>query len=464
MACAPSQVVLAISIKFPSRAWLQGPCKDRSNSHPSATGSEYGHSHKTTTATEVLQNSKLLDNKMTGLQQLDNLTPPQLARLDTQQLESSTLWQHWRSTVARIYPTWRHSRSTAVRDVSSMAAFTQHGRNNTSHVAAFAQHGSIHAARQHSRSMAAWQQAFTQHGSIHAAWQHLRSMGARIHPTAAFAQHGSIRAARQHSRNMAAFTQHGSIYAAWQQSRKIDSITLIDEFTFGFTYRDEDAGKNVTLTSNILALSSTNYFAPLEADHYDVPMRCESSHPLCGRLLVIEAEKVHGLHYLYNCSSWVDQMTPSTRPIYNIPDGIARVAATSLAQSGIPAKLEFMSEDNSRNFHLSDNWTMSFYMGGSFGWGLRAEGDAVKMAQMISRASIGVLAVMDQVNPRYKVTGSEPWQGVGLEVKWARVIALLVIVGGLQAIAAFPSILWWKKHPSPPCVSPATDEDHDHKM
>ncbi|KAF8469977.1 hypothetical protein BDZ91DRAFT_807062 [Kalaharituber pfeilii] len=105
---------------------------------------------------------------------------------------SRTVWQHSRSTAARIHP--------------RMAAFTQHdSKANLSHVAEDIPHGSIRAAWQHSHSMAEFTQhgseanlprvaAFTQRGTknIRAAWQHST-------------QYSSIRAARQHSRAMAAY-------------------------------------------------------------------------------------------------------------------------------------------------------------------------------------------------------------------------------------------------------------------
>ncbi|KAF8453564.1 RNase H-domain-containing protein [Kalaharituber pfeilii] len=119
-------------------------------------------------------NREITVQSKAGIWQLDSLTPPQLARLETRQSKSSTPWQHSRSMAASI--------------------------------------------------PAALQQAFTQHGSIHAVWQHLPGMVARIHFTwqhsrsmAVYTQYGTIHAVRQHSRSMAALTQHGSSHAVWQQ-------------------------------------------------------------------------------------------------------------------------------------------------------------------------------------------------------------------------------------------------------
>ncbi|KAF8462842.1 hypothetical protein BDZ91DRAFT_796868 [Kalaharituber pfeilii] len=201
-----------------ARLELLLPATDRSNSRASATGSEYGHSHKS-----------LSKAKKEIRQQLDNLTPPQLARLDTQQHESSTLWQHWRS----------------MQNTSHMAAFTQHGSKHSRSMAArihprsmavYSQHGSIYEhGSKHSRSMG----AFTQHGSIHAAWQQediphgsihaarqqvvlscsSRRGKAKLSYMAACAQHS-----HRHSNSMAAFTRHGSIYAAWQHLRSMVAL------------------------------------------------------------------------------------------------------------------------------------------------------------------------------------------------------------------------------------------------
>ncbi|KAF8453573.1 hypothetical protein BDZ91DRAFT_48571 [Kalaharituber pfeilii] len=182
-----------------------------------------------------------------------------------------------------------------------------------------------------------------------------------------------------------------------------------------FVYYD-DAGKTVNLTTDVAAFDSTNYFTPRGSDD---SMQCESGNPRCRSLLVLELGlDDSSMHYLYNCSSWVDQMAPSIPYLYDIPERVARIAATSLAQSGIPARIEFLSGDNSTS-PLVTPWFFFYYAGG-FGWGKQAKGNAEKMAEMISEASAGVFAVMDQVNPRQIVSGSEPWRGVGLEVKWER--------------------------------------------
>ncbi|KAF8465417.1 hypothetical protein BDZ91DRAFT_728315 [Kalaharituber pfeilii] len=224
-----------------------------------------------------------------------------------------------------------------------------------------------------------------------------------------------------------------------------------------FVYYDDD-GKTFNLATDIYIPRATNYFAPVDPD---VSSQCESGNPRCSPLLVLELGSP--MHYLYNCSSWVDQMSPSIPHIYDIPERIARVAATSLAQSGMPAAIKLWSGDNSTS-PLPTNWVFFYYATG-FGWGMQAKGNAEKMAEMISEASAGVFAMMDQVNPRYTASGSEPWRGVGLEVKWKRVIPLLVIVGIVQAIAALPSILWHMKYSRPSqLASPATKEDQGEKV
>ena len=55
-------------------------------------------------------------------------------------------------------------------------------------------------------------------------------------------------------------------------------------------------------------------------------------------------------------------------------------------------------------------------------WGRRAGGNATLIASMISRASIGTIAAMDQLNPRVNVPGMQPWIGEKLSVKWQRLI------------------------------------------
>lgn len=43
---------------------------------------------------------------------------------------------------------------------------------------------------------------------------------------------------------------------------------------------------------------------------------------------------------------------------------------------------------------------------------------------MVSRASAGCLAAMDQLNPRVLVPGEQPWSGVHLKVRWSRLIGI----------------------------------------
>lgn len=59
-------------------------------------------------------------------------------------------------------------------------------------------------------------------------------------------------------------------------------------------------------------------------------------------------------------------------------------------------------------------------------WGRRASGDATLIAQMISRASIGTIAAMDQLNPRVNVPGMQPWLGEKLTVRWDRLTGRLI--------------------------------------
>ena len=47
-----------------------------------------------------------------------------------------------------------------------------------------------------------------------------------------------------------------------------------------------------------------------------------------------------------------------------------------------------------------------------------------KMARIISRASAGCIAALDQLNPRKILPGAEPWLGVELKVKLKRLICM----------------------------------------
>ncbi|KAF8453574.1 hypothetical protein BDZ91DRAFT_786714 [Kalaharituber pfeilii] len=231
-------------------------------------------------------------------------------------------------------------------------------------------------------------------------------------------------------------------------ARELTANGLAGDGNYHFVYYNDD-GKTVHLASDVTTFDSTIFFTLQEPN---VSMQCESGNPRCGRLLVMEmGPNESAMHYLYNCSSWVDQMAPSIPHLYDIPERVARIAATSLAQSGMPASIEVLSGDNSTS-PLVLRWEF-FYYTRWFGWGKQANGNAEGMADMISKASAGVFAVMDQVNPRFTVSGSEPWRGVGLEVKWKR------------AIAAFPSIVWQMKYSCPSELeSPATKEDHAEKV
>ena len=50
--------------------------------------------------------------------------------------------------------------------------------------------------------------------------------------------------------------------------------------------------------------------------------------------------------------------------------------------------------------------------------------NAKEMARTISRASAGCIVALDQLNPRTIIPGTEPWLGVGLKVKWGRLIGM----------------------------------------
>ncbi|KAF8461212.1 hypothetical protein BDZ91DRAFT_379956 [Kalaharituber pfeilii] len=192
----------------------------------------------------------------------------------------------------------------------------------------------------------------------------------------------------------------------------------------------------------VVARTSTTYLSPLDRDGTSL-VPC--GNPRCGWLVVAEFKELEDYESarLYECWSTVGQMSPATLPEHNIPDNIAIIAATSLAHSGLGTQ---------------GPWVLSFY-GQGFGWGERAEGNAEKMAKMISKASAGVFAMMDQANPRLGVPGMEPWRGVLLKVRWPRVIALLVLLGVLQMVIALPSIYVHKKY-YPKCTSEGTNENN----
>ena len=56
--------------------------------------------------------------------------------------------------------------------------------------------------------------------------------------------------------------------------------------------------------------------------------------------------------------------------------------------------------------------------------GIFADGNAQKMAKLVSRGSAGCIAALDQLNPRVSIkTESEPWLGAQLKVEWLRFIS-----------------------------------------
>ena len=52
------------------------------------------------------------------------------------------------------------------------------------------------------------------------------------------------------------------------------------------------------------------------------------------------------------------------------------------------------------------------------------KGNATEMAKTVSRGSVGCIAALDKMNPRNNITGTEPWSGVGVKVKWKRLIGM----------------------------------------
>ena len=51
---------------------------------------------------------------------------------------------------------------------------------------------------------------------------------------------------------------------------------------------------------------------------------------------------------------------------------------------------------------------------------LNVDGNAERMAKLVSRGSAGCIAAMDKMNHRTYIVGAEPWLGVQLNVNWTR--------------------------------------------
>ncbi|KAF8470066.1 hypothetical protein BDZ91DRAFT_719852 [Kalaharituber pfeilii] len=68
------------------------------------------------------------------------------SEVNSSMLNSMAAHEYHSSAVASSRTVWQHSRSTAARIHPRMAAFTQHDSKHLRGMAAFTQYGSIHAA------------------------------------------------------------------------------------------------------------------------------------------------------------------------------------------------------------------------------------------------------------------------------------------------------------------------------
>ncbi|KAF8454812.1 hypothetical protein BDZ91DRAFT_767854 [Kalaharituber pfeilii] len=202
------------------------------------------------------------------------------------------------------------------------------------------------------------------------------------------------------------------------KTRKLDSFEDHGPQGCNLVYYDEEKQQRVSIQKLGFSYMSMNYYFPLGPGQRLLP--CPED-PRCGQLLVLEYPL--GMKngkispddlYFYTCTSQVKQISLSeTQIIQDVPDRTALMAAASLAFSGSNTVPAYNNET-----HIM----LSSYYGMGVGWGEEANGNETKMAKQISKATAGVFAVMDQVNGRHNVSGSEPWRGVNLEVKWDKLI------------------------------------------
>ncbi|KAF8475080.1 hypothetical protein BDZ91DRAFT_290772 [Kalaharituber pfeilii] len=211
-------------------------------------------------------------------------------------------------------------------------------------------------------------------------------------------------------------------YVTTSASCRALRIQQFDESTSTLVYIEDD-GSLQKVTPIYLRNGSTTYMSSMREDYsiYDCGSRC-------GWLAVMEVVSLTDFSdaWLYDCNSTVHEVEGAYLPEHEISDHMAVIAATSLTQSGI-------IDESGRSFA---------YYAGKVKWGKRMEGNPRAMEKVVSRFSVGCIAAMDQLNPRVIIPGQQPWKGVLLKVRWPRLIAVLVVIGSLQLIAASSSIYW----------------------
>ncbi|KAF8437017.1 hypothetical protein BGX38DRAFT_1213089 [Terfezia claveryi] len=178
----------------------------------------------------------------------------------------------------------------------------------------------------------------------------------------------------------------------------------------------------------------------LDADFQNEQFRrCDIDTPRCAHVYVAQLvpNRTNGVDFtqsmIYICKSMVSNVKHAQQPEHELGDDIAFYVGSSLAYSGMWA----IESDYSRGLAYSLYPLRAE-------WGRRAWGNEILIASMISRASIGTIAAMDQLNPRVNVPGMQPWIGEKLSVKWQRLIALLVSLAFVQLIGGVSSILWYR--------------------
>ena len=129
---------------------------------------------------------------------------------------------------------------------------------------------------------------------------------------------------------------------------------------------------------------------------------------------------------LFSCPITLSTVYNQTSPAQDIPDAIARLAASSIALSG-----------RYTNPYTSSPSTKSWQQYQLYPWGSyweAAELDARGVGGLMARFAMGSIAGMVELNPQVKRPGLVPLMGYKLSVHWNFMIPLLCIIVGSHAI------------------------------
>lgn len=127
--------------------------------------------------------------------------------------------------------------------------------------------------------------------------------------------------------------------------------------------------------------------------------------------------------YYYTCNMTVGTVGNATLPEHQVGENIRELAAEGIALQGF----SYLREDP------NDVRQYQSYPAASI-FGEIQSGDANSMGFLIGRFAIGVVAAAASYNPTLKVPGQVPTKGSALTVKWSQLIAILAVLGGLQAL------------------------------